>query len=362
MKRQAPAVVGGVTALAALCAAASALADSVVDSIGITVRDLDRAVQFYTEVLSFERVAEWEVAGDDYEHIFGVFGARVRIARLRLGEESIELMAFVAPGGRRAPDDSRSNDRWFQHAAIIVADMDRAYTRLRDRGVEHASTSPQTLPEWNLDAGGIKAFYFRDPDGNHLEILEFPPGKGEPRWQSNERLFLGIDHTAIVVSRTEDSLRWYRDTVGMQVVGTAENYGPEQERLNNVFGARLRITALRADRGIGVELLEYLAPRTGRPMPLDTLANDDWHWQVNFARDGLAAIDAAVHVESGSRGAPAYVSPGVVTLAAPARLGAAALTVRDPDGHAAVFWSVAPDDATPPPASTFLSSTRAAYR
>jgi len=357
MERKVTAIVRGVMALAALCAAAgSALGDSVVDSIGITVRDLDGAVQFYTEVLSFERVAEWEVAGDDYAHLFGVFGARVRIARLRLGEESIELMEFVAPRGRRAPDDSRSNDGWFQHVAIIVNDMDRAYTRLREHGVEHASTSPQTLPAWNVDAGGIEAFYFRDPDGNHLEILEFPPGKGEPRWQSNERLFLGIDHTAIVVSRTEDSLRWYRDTVGMRLVGTAENYGSEQERLNNVFGARLRITALRADRGIGVELLEYLAPRTGRPMPFDTLANDDWHWQVNFARGGLAAIDSAVHASSGFRGAPAYVSPGVVTFAAPARLGAAALTVRDPDGHAAVFWSVAPVDATAPSSGAALSS------
>ncbi len=46
------------------------------------------------------------------------------------------------------------------------------------------------------------------------------------------------------------------------MAGTSENHGLEQERLNNVFGARLRITALRAARGPGVELLEYLAPRT----------------------------------------------------------------------------------------------------
>src|SRR3972149_1646292 len=49
--------------------------------------------------------------------------------------------------------------------------------------------------------------------------------------------------------------------------GPAETYGPEPERLNNVFGARLRITALRAGAGPGVELLEYLAPGGGRPMP-----------------------------------------------------------------------------------------------
>jgi catechol 2,3-dioxygenase-like lactoylglutathione lyase family enzyme len=217
--------------------------------------------------------------------------------------------------------------------------MDAAYARLREHGVEHASTAPQRLPEWNSDAGGIEAFYFRDPDGNHLELLEFPAGKGEPRWQAGGRLFLGLDHTAIVVASTADSLRWYRDTLGMSVAGTAENYGPEQERLNNVFGARLRITALRAERGIGVELLEYLAPRTGRPMPADTLANDDWHWQVNFVRDELADVDAVVRAQSGRPGTPGYVSPGVVALTSPRALGTAALTVRDPDGHAAVLWS-----------------------
>jgi hypothetical protein len=60
-------------------------------------------------------------------------------------------------------------------------------------------------------------------------------------------------------------------------VGESENFGPEQERLNNVFGARLRITALRAPDGPGVELLEYLAPRDGRPFPPDTRASDLWH-------------------------------------------------------------------------------------
>ena len=77
---------------------------------------------------------------------------------------------------------------------------------------------------------------------------------------ATDKLFLGIDHTAIVISDTDASLRFYRDVLGLQVVGESENYGPEQERLNNVFGARLRITSLRAASGPGVEFLEYLAP------------------------------------------------------------------------------------------------------
>ena len=326
--------------LAVLASAASA--HSVVDSVAIPVRDMDSAVRFYTNVLSFKQVDDREVTGDDYEHFYGVFGARVRIVRLALGTEAVELTQFLAPHGRPLPADSHSNDHWFQHAAIIVSDMDRAYAALRAHGVDHASTGPQTLPAWNKDAGGIRAFYFRDADGNHLEILEFPPGKGQARWQAKNQLFLGIDHTAIVVGNTDASLAFYRDTLGMRVAGTAENYGSEQERLNNVFGVRLRITALRAEQGIGVELLDYLAPRTGRTIPADTLADDAWHWQINFARDDLAAISTAIRTHSGSAGAAAFVSPGVVDFAAPARLGAQALLLRDPDGHAVALWGCEP--------------------
>ena len=209
-------------AIAFISTACVAAARGVVDSVGMTVADLDRAVRFYTEVLAFEPVAEWEEAGASYERLYGVFGARVRVARLSLGRESIELRQFLAPPGRPIPSDSRSNDRWFQHVAIIVSDMRRAYTTLREHGAAHASTAPQTLPEWNADAGGISAFYFRDPDGHFLEVLQFPPGKGDARWQAKDRLFLGIDHTAIVVANTDDSLRYYRDVLGMRTAGTAE--------------------------------------------------------------------------------------------------------------------------------------------
>ena len=41
-------------------------------------------------------------------------------------------------------------------------------------------------------------------------------------------------------------------------------------------GAHVRITTLRARSGPGVELLHYLMPTDGRPMPADTTADDLW--------------------------------------------------------------------------------------
>ena len=300
-----------------------------VGAIGMTVSDMDASVDFYSRVLSFEKVSDVEVTGADYERLEGVFGLRMRVVRMRLGGEFIELTEYVAPKGRPVPVDSRSNDRWFQHIAIITSDMEKAYALLRQNKVEHASTGPQRLPDWNRNAGGIKAFYFRDPDKHWLEILQFPSGKGDPKWQQKDNLFLGIDHTAIVVADTEASLKFYRDALGLRIAGTSENYGTEQEHLNNVFGARLRITSLRAaGGGPGIEFLEYLAPRDGRPAPADARASDLFHWQTTLVVNTADTFATRLLAES-SR----FVSPGVVTLSEKSLGFSKGLLARDPDGH-----------------------------
>jgi catechol 2,3-dioxygenase-like lactoylglutathione lyase family enzyme len=254
---------------------------------------------------------------------------------MQLGDEQIELTEYIAPRGRPVPVDSRSNDRWFQHIAIIVRDMERAYAWLRQNRVEHASSGPQRLPDWNKNAGGIEVFYFRDPDGHHLEILQFPADKGDRRWQRpGNDLFLGIDHTAIVVSDTDASLTFYRDLLGMRVTGESENYGVEQEQLNNVFGARLRITALRAAAGPGIEFLEYVAPRGGRPFPSDARPNDLYHWETHLVTRSSEEAWRTLR-----RARAEFLSSGPQQLTE--RGGVSQFLVRDPDGHALAIEAAA---------------------
>lgn len=324
--------------LLALPLGAQAASRPTVAQVGVTVSDLEAAVRFYTEVLGFRPLDGAERDGTAEERLLGVFGLSTASARLQLGAEVLELTEFLAPRGRPMPADARSNDGSFQHIAIVVRDMDRAYEHLRRHRVRHASPRPQRLPEWNPAAGGIRAFYFQDPDGHPLEVLQFPPGKGDPRWhRPGQELFLGIDHTAITVADTERSLRFWRDLLGLEVVGSSDNHGPEQERLNNVFGARLRITTLRGAAGPGVELLEYLTPRTGRPMPADTAANDLWHWCVAVQVADLPPLATRL-LHAGQAVSPAPAArpdaPGLHFL------------VRDPDGHRALLSGPA---ATPTP-------------
>jgi len=312
-------------ALASFQASAKVVA---LEAVSIPVSDLDRSVAFYTEVLDFKRISTAEIAGDDYEKAFGVFGTRARVARLNLGGESLELIQFVAPEGRAYPASARSNDRSFQHVAIIVRDMAEAYARLRKHNVRHASSGPQKLPDWNPNAGGIEAFYFKDPDGHPLEILHFPEGKGAARWHATDRLFLGIDHTAIVTGRTDASTAFYGAALGMRKAGESENYGTEQEHLNNVFGARLRITSMRAAMGPGVEFLEYLAPAGGRPADDDTRAND-----LVAVTTILVSDDADGDAKKLQASGYEWVSPGTVTLNDRTLGFTKAATIKDPDGH-----------------------------
>src|SRR5262249_30003958 len=79
---------------------ASVTAGLRIRSIGpvlITVSDMDRSIDFYSRVLTFTKVSDIELAGDQVEHLFGLFGTRVRLVRMTLGAESIELVEFLAP-------------------------------------------------------------------------------------------------------------------------------------------------------------------------------------------------------------------------------------------------------------------------
>ena len=278
----------------------------------VPVQSLERSVSFYSTVLSF-RV---DASGAARLTPHGTATMHSRMARLVLGGECLDITQYETPG-KPYFADSRANDRWFQHIAIEVADMPAAYARLREAHVALVSGSPQTLPEWNIPAAGISALYFRDPDGHYLELIHFPPGKGQPKWQAaSGSVFRGIDHTAIAVADTQRSLDFYQNQLHFHKTGGSENYGSEQEHLSGVFNAHVLITSLRSESGIGIELLEYLTPATGRPIPTDMRPEDLACWKTPIEVD-------------------AEGTPGTRWVKLPPNPDgwAAASWIEDPDGH-----------------------------
>ena len=57
--------------------------------VGMTVANMERSIEFYSQVLSFQKIKDIEVAGADWEKLQGVFGLRMRIVQMQLGDEII---------------------------------------------------------------------------------------------------------------------------------------------------------------------------------------------------------------------------------------------------------------------------------
>lgn len=231
------------------------------------VRDVRRSAEFYTGLFGFGPVAPSDDGAD-----------------LRFGDMRLELRQATA----KAHEPPRSHDLSFRHLAIVVRDMGRAFALLGARDVGLISSGPQTLPEWNPESAGIEALYFRDPDGHALELIRFPDGKGKPIWRrAGADLFLGVDHTAIVVSDLDASLGFYT-ALGFTLDATARNYGEEQEALSGEPDASLRVATLGADTGsFSLELLSYVAPTDGRPQA-DALRPGDLAWSETLIESSSA--------------------------------------------------------------------------
>ena len=299
-------------------------------AIGLTVSDADRSQDFYTQALGFEPVSDITVETEDYSDLLGVAEATIRIVTLQLGDELIELMQYLNIEGKPIPRDSQSNDLWFQHLAIAVSDMDQAYAHLRSFPIEPISVEPQTIPPENKASAGVRAFKFKDCDRHPLELIWFPADKGQEKWhQQGDRLFLGIDHSAIAISNTEQSLQFYCDLLGMQVEGGSLNWRETQACMDNLPGAEVRITALRPQLGgLGIELLDYLVPPKGRPMPSDWRSCDIANMQVELVVNDIEQV-----VEMWRQNGIEFVSSRVVEFTesyCPYRQGC---LVKDPDGH-----------------------------
>ncbi len=298
--------------------------DVVIDRITLIVSDLDRAEEDYVRTFG----CRVEQRGDIDPSLTGVLcvrQARGRRSLLRLGRERIELLEFTDSAGRPYPPDSTSTDLWFQHMAIIVNDMTDAHQRvMANRRFRPISRhGPVRLPD---NSGGVTAFKFRDHDGHPLELLAFPEGRVPGPWRTANGTgpFLGVDHTAIAVSGTARSARFFGSVFGFSTGTRTENRGPEQDDLDDVDDVHVSVTRLAPDLPAPrLELLHYHVG-TRLPIPHDTASNDivATHCVVRVA--SLEATAAAL----ARRGTP-LAGHDLMIL----RGGIRAALVAGPDGH-----------------------------
>jgi catechol 2,3-dioxygenase-like lactoylglutathione lyase family enzyme len=285
----------------------------------------DRLADFYNAALGFERTGESSITEPAFAALIGIPGAMARVITLRLGEQEVELTA-VHPPGRRYPQNVSGRSPLFQHFAIVVSDMAAAYDRLlAHRGYMPISTDgPQLLP---ASSGGVTAYKFRDPDGHPLELIAFACGAVPARWQrASATECIGIDHSAISVADTERSVKFY-ERLGLHRIGRSLNFGPEQDKLDDVVGAHVEVTAL-ASPQISTPHVELLCYRGGFDQGSSLLGTND-----------IAATRLVLKLENeGILEGLCAQSPDAI-LSSPVRFanGAFRVMLRDPDGHLLSF-------------------------
>ncbi len=124
------------------------------DHVAITVADQERTIAFYRDLLGAEILYEkaWREG-------------RIPIVGLRLGVNVINVHLAAAPGSPRAEHPTPgSADLCFRWSGPVAA----AARLLEENGI---AVELGPVDRWASDGNTGKSVYFRDPDGNLLELL-----------------------------------------------------------------------------------------------------------------------------------------------------------------------------------------------
>jgi len=136
--------------------------DPTAHHVGITVADLDRAVDFYAETFDLDVAAEFSVGGDAFAEGVAVEGAAAEFAHLDAGDATVELVEYDPRSESGA--DPELNRPGATHLGLSVDSVEQFYADL-DEDVE-------TLSPPRTTASGTTICFVRDPEGNLIEVLD----------------------------------------------------------------------------------------------------------------------------------------------------------------------------------------------
>ena len=141
--------------------------------VGLTVSDLERSIAFYRDVLGLEFQGEIFMEGEETDKMFRRVNCKARVAYLNgskaVEAPPVELIQFVNNEVKKVPSDLFTTS--ISEVCFYTDDIDSAYKHLVDNNVERLS-EPQYF-DFRADGfGESRAFYFRDPDGIILEMMQ----------------------------------------------------------------------------------------------------------------------------------------------------------------------------------------------
>ena len=142
------------------------------DHTGFTVKNLERSLAFWRDVLGFEFSHTAHQKGERPEQITGVPGAELKLAVVKTPSgHKIELLEYFAPADRKKDFELRPCDLGHIHVALTVDDLDAVLKKIAESGWK-AAGEPQGLTEG--PNAGKRVVYVRDPDGTTIEFMQMP--------------------------------------------------------------------------------------------------------------------------------------------------------------------------------------------
>lgn len=130
----------------------------------ISVKDLDRSLAFYRDVLGMELVKCIDCGeGSGLGEVVGLPGCKARIAKLRCGATFLELFEYSEPRGR--PLERTQADHGPSHLGLSSTDIQADYARLKQHDVHFYSPPIEYRP-------GVWNAYFYGPDGETCELRQ----------------------------------------------------------------------------------------------------------------------------------------------------------------------------------------------
>lgn len=124
-----------------------------IDHTTITVRNLERSIDFYTRLLGFT-----------IDHEMWIPESRLRIVFLRLDDTLLEL--FGVPETRGEMISNVNEVVGYKHICLLVDSVDDEYDRLARAGVQFR-IAPVTIQN------AVRIAFFGDPDGLDIEMIEY---------------------------------------------------------------------------------------------------------------------------------------------------------------------------------------------
>lgn len=140
--------------------------------IGLTVSNLNRSISFYRDVLGLTPLGEMQMDGPESSRLFEREGCTARVAYLQTENPQaplVELIQFTDQSAVQGRPDLFTTS--ISELCFTVEDIDQEYQRLKALGVNFLS-APQTFDSRRYGLGKSRAVYFRDPDGNILELIQ----------------------------------------------------------------------------------------------------------------------------------------------------------------------------------------------